>query len=117
IKTNACGFNQSTLVTKPVIVNGFFESYSASKEWCAMAEDAINTIAHAKDETTTSRRKLLLMMHSPNESGFSVLLAEELLDFAIRNPPDVPLAAPRARIRPQVFNGHFILQRIQVRPR
>src|SRR5687768_17906740 len=31
--------SQSTFVTKPVIVNGFFESYSASKEWCARSEE------------------------------------------------------------------------------
>ena len=62
METKACGFSQSSLVTKPVIVNGLCESYSASNEWCATADDATDTIAHATEETRTSRRRLLLMI-------------------------------------------------------
>jgi hypothetical protein len=43
-------------------VNGFFESYSASKEWCALAADANSKIAHATDETTISRGSVLFMV-------------------------------------------------------
>src|SRR6516225_6251716 len=44
IKTNACGFTQSSFVTVPEIVAVFFESYSASNEWWAVAGFTLKSI-------------------------------------------------------------------------
>src|SRR2546425_1226140 len=117
MKTKACGFTQSTFVTTPLIFAVFFASYSASKEWCAVAGFTVRSSRLNVANPPIVLNFMVILMASADERRFCILLTEVFLDLLIRSPLDCPASAPGPRVRPWIVDRHIVLQRIQIRSR
>src|SRR5438105_3903007 len=105
MKTKACGLTQSSLVTIPLTVIGFFESYSASKEWCAVSGFTATSIRENAINRQTVLSLIVFLLQPPALAGtsrgasshkcrFRVVFAEIFLNILVRDPLNGPAPGP-----------------------